>query len=167
MCKPITNPAKKKKKTEANMLNTTLTLLSSRNKFSTKYMFKPKQINIHKAYFKKKKKKKKHLINQQTKTQFRKNPNSLFEGHQELIQDSSIHIRKQFKRLVRVRPRSGTRLVELGVGLRWLVKEEVVEELSLRGQERGVHRRQIRCGQGGGSLILTHGFTEFPYIVGQ
>ena len=49
------------------MLNTTLTLLSSRNKFSTKYMFKPKQINIHKAYFikipkKKKKKKKKKSI---------------------------------------------------------------------------------------------------------
>ena len=89
------------------MLNTTLTLLSSRNKFSTKYMFKPKQINIHKAYFikipqKKKKKKKQHLINQQTKTHFRKNPNSLFEGLQELIQNSSIHIREQFKRMVRV-----------------------------------------------------------------
>ena len=41
------------------MLNTTLTLLSSRNKFSTKYMFKSKQIKIHKAYFKKKKRKKK------------------------------------------------------------------------------------------------------------
>ena len=68
MGKPITNPAtkSKKKKTQANMLNTTLTLLSSRNKFSTKYMFKPKQINIHKAYFikipKKKKKKKKNSI---------------------------------------------------------------------------------------------------------
>lgn len=85
------------------MLNTTLTLLFSRNKFSIKYMFKPKQINIHKAYFIKiPKKKKKHLINQQTKTHFRKNPNSLFEGLQELIQNSSIHIREQFKRMVRV-----------------------------------------------------------------
>ena len=65
------------------MLNTTLTLLSSRNKFSTKYMFKPKQINIHKAYFikipKKKKKKKKTAFNKPAnQNPFQKKPKLTF-----------------------------------------------------------------------------------------